>query len=199
MSAEHPPHDIPSPGQGQAPEETLPKHPFTQALATWEAWSMANTMRTALAKAREHGDQATLASFEQHPQWTQGPDPIAALAANREVVQTMTGWQWHAIRDARKQGHGWREIGAALQVDGDQAKRDYLARVDRQRWVSERDPDLARLLGYDPRWRELAEPNDADRADHAELEQQAMAYDDPGCPPEWPRDNGHGREAGHER
>jgi hypothetical protein len=195
MSAEHPPHDTPTPGQGQAPEEKLPKHPFTQALETWEAWSMANTMRSALDKAREQGDQDALASFEQHPQWTQGPGPLAALRANREVVQTMTGWQWQAIRDAREQGHGWREIGVALQVDPEQAKRDYLERVDRQRWVSERDPDLARLLRYDPRWRELAEPNDAD---HAELERRALAYDDPGCPPEWPRGNG-GREAGHER
>jgi hypothetical protein len=199
MSAEHPQHDTPSPGQGEAPDEKLPKHPFTQALATWDAWSMANTMRVALEKAREQGDQDTLARFERYPEWTQGPGPLEALRANREVVQTMTGWQWHAMREAREQGHGWREIGAALAVDGDQAKRDYLERVDRQRWVSERDPQLARLLRYDPRWRELAEPNDADRADHAELERRALAYDDSGCPPEWPRGNGHGREAGHER
>lgn len=195
MSAEHPPHDTLTPAQGPAPEEPPPKHPFTQALETWEAWSMANTMRLALETAREQGDQDALASFEQHPEWTQGPGTLEALRANREVVQTMTGWQWQAVRDAREQGHGWRAIGAALQVDADQAKRDYLARVDRQRWVSERDPDLARLLRYDPRWRELAEPNDADRA---ELERRALADQDPGCPPEWPRHNG-GREAGHER
>jgi hypothetical protein len=198
MSAEHPQHDTPNPGQRQAPEEKLPKHPFTRALMTWDAWSMANTTHTALAKAREEGDQDTLALFEQHPEWTQGPGPLEALRANLEVVQTMTGWQWQAIRDARERGHGWREIGTALQVDGEQAKRDYLERVDRQRLVSERDPDLTRLLGYDPRWRELAEPNDADRTDRAELERRALAYQDPGCPPDWPRGNG-GREAGHER
>jgi hypothetical protein len=103
------------------------------------------------------------------------------------------------MREAREQGNGWREIGAALQVDADQAKRDYLARVDRQRWLSQRDPYLARLLGYDPRWAELAEPNDADRAEleRAELERRALAYDAPGCPPDCPRDNG-GRQAGHE-
>jgi len=195
MSAEHPQHDTPSSGQGQAPEEKLPKHPFTQALETWEAWSMVNTMRSALDKAREQGDQDTLASFDQHPEWTQGPGPLEALRANREVVSHLSAWQFGAVREAREQGHGWREIGAALQVDADQAKRDYLERVDRQRRVSERDPYLARLLRYDPRWRELAHDNDADRG---ELERRATAYDDPGCPVEWPRGNG-GREAGHER
>jgi hypothetical protein len=197
MSAEHPQPDTPSPDQQQAPKE-LPTHPFTRALETWDAWSMANTMRTALAKAREQDDQEALARFERYPEWTQGPGPLEALAANREVVQLMSGWQWQAMRDAREQGHGWREIGAALAVDGDQAKRDYLERVDGQRLAGEGDPDLARLLGYDPRWRELADDNDADRADRAALERRAMAYNDPGCPADWPRGNG-GREAGHER
>jgi hypothetical protein len=196
MSAEHPQHDTPTPKQGQAPDQELPQHPFTKALETWDAWSMANTMRQAREQARAQGDQETLARFERYPEWTQGPGPLEALAANREVVQTMTGWQWLAIREAREQGHGWREIGAALEVDPDQARRDYLERVDRQRLASERDPDLARLLGDDPRWRELAEPNDADRT---ELERRALADQDPGCPTKWPRDNRHGREAGHER
>jgi hypothetical protein len=195
MSAEHPRHDTPTPGQGQAPEEELPKHPFTQALETWEAWSMANTMRLALEKAREQGDQDTLATFERYPEWTQGPSALEALAANRELVNDLIGWRWQAIHEAREQGRGWREIGAALQVEGDEAKRDYLERLDQQRRISERDPGLARLLRYDPRWRELAEPNDTDRA---ELEGRALSYDDPGCPPDWPRDNG-GRETGHER
>jgi hypothetical protein len=198
MSADHHRHDTPDPEPRPDLQRELPKHPFTQALETWEAWSMANTMRTALAKAREQGNQEVLARFERYPEWTQGPGPLEALRANREVVQTMTGWQWQAMLQAREQGHGWGEIGAALQVDGDQAKRDYLERVDGQRRASERDPDLARLLGYDPRWRELAEPNDADRADRAELERRAMAYEDPGCPREWPGDSG-GWQAGHER
>jgi hypothetical protein len=197
MSAEHPQHDTPDADQQQAPKE-LPAHPFTRALETWDAWSMANTMRLAREKAREQGDQEALARFERYPEWTQGPEPLEALAANREVVQLMSGWQWQAMRDARERGHGWHQIGAALKVDGDQAKRDYLERVDGQRLAGERDPELGRLLGYDPRWRELAAEHDADRADRAALERRAMAYDDPGCPADWPRGNG-GREAGHER
>jgi hypothetical protein len=36
--------------------------------------------------------------------------------------------------------------------------------VERQRLVHEAHPDLRHLLGYGPRWAELAAPNDADRA-----------------------------------
>jgi hypothetical protein len=66
--------------------------------------------------------------------------------------------------EARQQGHGWAEIGAALGVDAAQARQLYLEQVKRQRLVHEAHPDLRDLLGYDPRWAELAEPNDADRA-----------------------------------
>jgi hypothetical protein len=196
MSAEHPQHDTPTPSQGQAPQEPLPRHPFATALATWEAWSTANTMRTALAKAREQGDQESLASFQEHPEWTQGPDPIAALAANREVVRFLSAWRFGAVREARDQGHDWREIGGALGVAPEQAKRDYLERVEQRRQVASRDTEIARLINYDPRWRGLADDNDADRAD---LERRIPADDDQGCPLERPRDNVYGREAGYER
>jgi hypothetical protein len=190
MSAEHPQHDTPTPDQ-QAPDQELPSHPFTKALETWDAWSMANTMRSALAKAREQGNQEVLARFEQYPQWTQGPDPISALAANREVVDRMTGWRWQAMRQAREEGRGWHEIAGALGVKDKEARESYLQSVEAQRQLAEELP----FLGYQPRWRELADDNDADRA---ELQRQALAYDDPGCPADWPRDN-TGREAGHER
>ena len=191
MSAEHPQPDTPTPQQEQAPAGELPKHPFTKALETWEAWSMVNTMRSALAKAREQGDQEVLARFERYPEWTQGPGPLQALAANREVVGTMTGWQWLAMRDARERGHGWHEIAGALGIETEEARESYLDSVQAQRQLAKELP----YLGYQPRWLELARDNDADRA---ELERQALAYDDPGCSPDWPRGNG-GREAGHER
>jgi hypothetical protein len=200
MNADHR-HDTPDPTprtDRTDQDHQLPKHPFTAAWETWQAWSMANTMRQAHKVAREQGDLETLASFARYPQWTQGPGPLEALAANRQVVDFLLGWRWQAMREAREQGHGWGEIGTALQVDGDQAKRGYLETVDRQRLAGEHDPDLARLLRYDPRWRELADDNDADRADHAELERRALAHHDPGCPPDWPRDNGR-RQDGHER
>jgi hypothetical protein len=87
------------------------------------------------------------------------------LAANREVVEQLVGWRWGAMREAREQGYGWAAIGAALGLDAEQASQFYLERVQRQRLVHETHPDLRHLLGYDPRWAELAEPNDADRAD----------------------------------
>ena len=142
--------------------ENHPRHPFTVAWATWQAWSDAEAMRTARRRTAERGESLTV--FDQHPEWTQGPGPLQALAANREVVEQLVGWRWGAMREAREQGHGWAEIGAALGLDADQARQVYLEQVKRQRLVHEAHPELRGLLGYDPRWAELAEPNAADRA-----------------------------------
>jgi hypothetical protein len=139
-----------------------PRHPFTVAWETWQAWSDAEVMRTARRRTGARGE--SLAVFDQHPEWTKGPGPLAALAANREVVEHLVGWRWGAMREAREQGHGWAEIGAALGLDADQARQLYLERVQRQRLVHEAHPELRGLLGYDRRWAELAEPNAADRA-----------------------------------
>jgi hypothetical protein len=144
-----------------------PRHPFTVAWETWQAWSDAQAMRTARRRAVARGE--SLAAFDQHPQWTQGPGPLQALAANREVVDLLVGWRWGAMLEAREQGHGWAEIGAALGLEAAQARQAYLERVERQRLVHEARPELRGLLGYDPRWLELTEPNDADRADQQRL------------------------------
>jgi hypothetical protein len=139
-----------------------PRHPFTIAWETWQAWSDAEVMRT--ARTRMAARDQSLAVFDQHPEWTQGPGPLAALAANREVVEHLVGWRWAAMREAREQGHGWAEISTALGVDAAQARQFYLERVQRQQLVHQTHPELRGLLGYDPRWAELAEPNAADRA-----------------------------------
>jgi hypothetical protein len=139
-----------------------PRHPFTVAWETWQAWSAAEAMRTARRRTAARGE--SLAVFDQHPEWTLGPGPLEALRANRKVVEHLVGWRWGAMRDAREHGHGWVEIGAALGLDTEQARQVYLERVERQRLVHETRPDLRGLLGYDPRWAELAAPNDADRA-----------------------------------
>jgi hypothetical protein len=164
ISAEHP---------------TTPKHPFEQARETWEAWSLADTMRTVLGQASAEGDRATLARFALYPGWTQGPGPLDALAANRELVDRLTGWRWLAVRRARQDGHPWAAVGAALGVSAEQARRDFLDRVEHKRQVVERHPNLARLIDYHPRDVALAEPNPADRA-----HQQRQATE---------RDAGHGR------
>jgi hypothetical protein len=142
--------------------ESQPRHPFTIAWETWQAWSDAQVMRTARTRIGERGESLTV--FDQHPEWTQGPGPLQALAANREVVEQLVGWRFGAMREAREQGHGWAEIGAALGMDAEQARQAYLERVQRQQRVHETHPDLRDLVGYDPRWAELAEPNAADRA-----------------------------------
>jgi hypothetical protein len=85
------------------------------------------------------------------------------------VVDQLVGWRWAAMREAREEGHGWAEIGAALGVDAAQASQAYLERVQQQQRAHEAHPDLRHLLRYDPRWAELAEPNDADRADQQRL------------------------------
>jgi len=139
-----------------------PRHPFTIAWETWQAWSDAEAMRTARTRMAERGE--SLAVFDQHPEWTQGPGPLAALAANREVVDQLVGWRWGAMREAREQGHGCAEISAALGVDAAQASQAYVERVQRQQRVHQARPDLRDLVGCDPRWAELAAPNDADRA-----------------------------------
>jgi hypothetical protein len=139
-----------------------PRHPFTAAWETWQAWSDAEAMQTARTQMAARGE--SLAVFDQHPEWTQGPGPLQALAANREVVDQLVGWRWGAMREAREQGHGWATIGAALGVDATQASQVYLERVQQQQRVHKDRPDLRHLVGYDPRWAELAEPNDADRA-----------------------------------
>jgi hypothetical protein len=91
------------------------------------------------------------------------------------VVQHLVGWRWAAMRQAREQGHGWAEIGAALGLDAEQTKRFYLERVERQRLVHQTHPDLRHLLGYDPRWAELAKPNHADHADQQRQANEAEA------------------------
>jgi hypothetical protein len=193
-------HDSPNPETRTDQQPEVPKHPFTQALETWEAWSMANTMRQALQRAREVGDHKTLADFQRYPQWTQGPDALEALAANRELVNLLTSWRWAVMRQAREQGRGWHEIGQALDVERDEARGAFLERLDQQRTVAARDPDVGRLIGYDPALARLGDDNQADRAERerAEPERRALAHNDPGCPPDWPRDNGV-RHAGDER
>ena len=122
-----------------------PRHPFTLAWETWQAWSDAEAMRTARRRTGARGE--SLAVFDQHPEWTQGPGPLQALAANREVVDQLVGWRWAAMREAREQGHGWAEIGAALDMDAAQARQLYLELVQQQQRVHEARPDPAPLAG----------------------------------------------------
>jgi hypothetical protein len=142
--------------------EPAPEHPFTRALRTWEAWSSANTWQWVVADARRRGrDLGALGNLDE---LTTGPEPLEALRANREVIELMTLWQWQAMRAAREQGHDWHEIGKALALDSEEARRAYLAAVQRQELAAQAMPELGRLLRYDPRWRDLADDSDAHRS-----------------------------------
>jgi hypothetical protein len=135
------------------------EHPFTRALRTWEAWSSADTWTRVVADARKRGQD--LDGLGELEELTNGPDPLQALRANREVVELMIGWRWQAMRAAREQGYGLREIGRALGIAPEQARSAYLAAIERQELVARSMPPG--LLRYDPRWRELADDNAADR------------------------------------
>ncbi len=141
--------------------ESTPEHPFTHALRTWEAWSSADSWTRVVAHA--HQQDRDLSGLGDLEELTSGPDPLAALRANREVVEIMTGWRWQAMRAAREQGRGWHEIGEALGLDAEEARRNYMAAVERQELAATAMPELGPLLRYDPRWRDLADDNDADR------------------------------------
>jgi hypothetical protein len=136
-----------------------PTHPLTKALETWEAWSQADTWRRVVTDARQHGRD--LSGLGDLAELTSGPDPLAALRANREVVETMTAWQYSAMRAAREHQRGWHEIGDALGLEAEQARRAYLERTERHQLAGKALPGLLR---YDPHWRELADDNAADRA-----------------------------------
>jgi hypothetical protein len=146
-------------------EPSTIRHPFSQARQTWDAWSDASMWQRVLQQARANGEEADLRRrLPQLDELTQGPGPLGALRANHQLVELLQGWQWLAVRAAREQGHGWHDIGQALDLDADQAKRAYLERVERKRSVAAANPDIAHLIGFEPRLVELAEPNDADRA-----------------------------------
>jgi hypothetical protein len=119
------------PDSGQASE-----HPFIRALATWEAWSSADTWNRVVAHARQEGrDLSELGNLEE---LTRGPDPLEALRANRAVVELMTGWQWQAIRAARRQGCGWVRSG------GHSARTlSRLVRPTWRQWIVKNSPPMA--------------------------------------------------------
>ena len=57
---------------------------------------------------------------------------LDALAANARLVRLMTGWQWLAMRDARKDGATWEQIGDALGVTSHAAQQAYKRAIEAQ-------------------------------------------------------------------
>ncbi len=140
-----------------------PEHPFTRAWDTWQAWSTADMWRQALQRATQQGHRHTVEFIDGRPELLDGPEPLAALAANREVVQTLAGWRWQAMRHAREQGHSWAEIATAAGLDdADQAREVYARAIQGQQRLAETRPQIGR---YDPAWAELLDdPGDQQRS-----------------------------------
>ena len=129
------------------------EHPFTRAGNTWQAWSTEQMWRQAMRRATQRAHRHTVEFIDGRPELLDGPDPLAALAANREVVQTLAGWRWQAMRHAREQGHSWAEIATAAGLDdADQAREVYARAIQGQQRLAETHPEIGR---YDPAWAEL--------------------------------------------
>jgi hypothetical protein len=62
------------------------------------------------------------------------PDVTAldALKANTELVRLLTGRRWYVMRDARQAGATWDEIGAAVDMSGQEARDWYRQKIEFQ-------------------------------------------------------------------
>ncbi|HSV67107.1 MAG TPA: hypothetical protein VLJ59_14500 [Mycobacteriales bacterium] len=100
-------------------------------LATWQQWSHTDTLRTTLTNAQRSGNtsaaQMLAQALDDHEPHV---DALTALAANHELITLLSGWQWHAIRDAREHGATWQQIAQALGTTPEQAHTGYLARIE---------------------------------------------------------------------
>jgi hypothetical protein len=145
-----------------------PAHPFTRAWETWQAWSTADVWRQARQRATQRGHRQTVEFIDGRPELLEGPDPLAALAANREVVQTLRGWRWQAMRHAREQDHSWAEIATAAGLDdATQARAVYARALQGQQRLAETHPELGH---YDPVWAELLDDRGDQQRSAAERE-----------------------------
>jgi hypothetical protein len=113
----------------------------------------------------DRGELVVSVVSPQNPAPDPAPEhPFTRALRTWEAWSSANTWQWQAMRAAREQGHDWHEIGNALGLDSEEARRAYLAAVQRQQLAAQAMPKLGRLLRYDPRWLDLADDSDADRS-----------------------------------
>lgn len=98
--------------------------------------------------------------------------PLQALAANRRLVELLTGRRWLVMRDAREAGATWSEIGAALGMSKQGAQDFYRRKIEAQeRYVGDFH-DTARARAALEEDRDL-DPNSDEGLDTAADAQQA--------------------------
>jgi hypothetical protein len=99
--------------------------PLAELLQTWQQWSHTRTLTQALATAEAAGNTTSVQVLTRSLAEQPDTDPLTALAANHDLVQLLTGWQWHAIRAAREHGATWTQIGTTLGLTADQTQTRY--------------------------------------------------------------------------
>lgn len=111
------------------PQDTTTTPTADELLHTWHTWSLRGVLQDAIT--RNTGvDDAAAEYFTTRLAHEPEVGPLAALAANHELVTLLAGWQWHAIRDALEDGASWQAIAEALHTTPEQARADYHQRID---------------------------------------------------------------------
>lgn len=93
-------------------------------LDTWQQWSAHAVMTRALGHA-PNAQPATTA--------------LEALRDSHELVALLTGWQWQAVYAARRDGASWEQIAVTTDTTAEAAHAEYVAAIDRQEQVLDRD------------------------------------------------------------
>lgn len=113
-----------------------PARSLEQLLSTWQAWNSSDVLAQAVRRAETAGDHDRAAHLRDladttSPTGTAPPSALDALAAQHEVSALLAGWRWHTVTAAREQGATWDDIAAATNTSAEQARAEFVDRVDR--------------------------------------------------------------------
>lgn len=170
-------------------------------LEIYAAWNGRDVFEQAARRAAQDGDHERAAALrainDQHISDDHGPDGSAtpsaleALRAQHELASLLEGWRWQTVAAARDAGATWSEIGQVTRRDPEQARQDYLGRVEQQsRYGLGSEPELAR-------YRAAGAADHRDRLD-TDLADQEVATDAAGSRPDTDSTGGHGTGDGAE-
>jgi len=108
-----------------------PRLTLTEHLQTWQAWSYRDMVTRAVAQAERAGETERVETLTRGLALEPMVDPLAALAANDELVRLLSGWRWHAVRAAREAGAAWQQIARTTHTTAEQARAAYLDHIER--------------------------------------------------------------------